>query len=423
MSFFTLPPEINSLRMFMGAGSTPMLQAAAAWEGLAEELGTAAQSFSSVTAGLAGQAWQGAASAAMAAAAAPYAAWLNAAASLSSGAGGNARAVASMFEAAQAATIIPQAISTNRNAFVNLVMSNLFGQNAPLIAAAESIYEEMWAADVSAMSSYYSGASAVAAQVVPWRSALQNLPALAGGMAGMAGGAGGGAAAPVSSTGGANAAGGSSGGAADTAAANGAASGGGAGAVGAGGLAGAGSGNGLTTGNPGAGFTQSDVSGVSPDASQVAYTSANGGAVASGASGIGMMPIPMGLGGRPSAGLLNDGPGVVPVKVTAKSQEEEEAKAPEAEEEEAAPELGVLSESAADLAPKAAAVSQATIKQSTGSGIPESALRSARPAVSAAEAETATEEAEAAPTLRPEAASGKLRPQAKETPKIQIRGG
>jgi hypothetical protein len=27
MSFFTLPPEINSLRMLLGAGSTPMLQA------------------------------------------------------------------------------------------------------------------------------------------------------------------------------------------------------------------------------------------------------------------------------------------------------------------------------------------------------------------------------------------------------------
>ncbi|WP_155771415.1 PPE domain-containing protein, partial [Mycobacterium asiaticum] len=30
MSFFTLPPEINSLRMFLGAGSAPMLEAAAA---------------------------------------------------------------------------------------------------------------------------------------------------------------------------------------------------------------------------------------------------------------------------------------------------------------------------------------------------------------------------------------------------------
>lgn len=30
MSFLTLPPEINSLLMFSGAGSAPMLQAAAA---------------------------------------------------------------------------------------------------------------------------------------------------------------------------------------------------------------------------------------------------------------------------------------------------------------------------------------------------------------------------------------------------------
>lgn len=47
--FSVLPPEINSLRMYLGAGSAPMLQAAAAWDGLAAELGTAASSFSSVT--------------------------------------------------------------------------------------------------------------------------------------------------------------------------------------------------------------------------------------------------------------------------------------------------------------------------------------------------------------------------------------
>ncbi len=163
MSFFVLPPEINSLRMFIGAGTAPMLEAAAAWQGLAEELSTAAQSFALVTAGLAGQAWQGSAAMAMASAAAPYAGWLAAAAAQSAGAAGNARAVASMFEAAQAATVLPTSISANRNAFVQLVMSNLFGQNAPAIAAAGSIYEEMWAADVAAMSGYYSGVSAVAA--------------------------------------------------------------------------------------------------------------------------------------------------------------------------------------------------------------------------------------------------------------------
>lgn len=53
MSFLTASPEINSLRMFSGAGSVPMLQAAAAWDGLASELSSTAESFSSVTSNLA----------------------------------------------------------------------------------------------------------------------------------------------------------------------------------------------------------------------------------------------------------------------------------------------------------------------------------------------------------------------------------
>ncbi|ETZ97619.1 PPE family protein [Mycobacterium kansasii 824] len=59
MNFMMLPPEINSLRMYCGAGSGPMLEAAAGWSGLAEELEAAAGSFSSVTSALACQAWQG----------------------------------------------------------------------------------------------------------------------------------------------------------------------------------------------------------------------------------------------------------------------------------------------------------------------------------------------------------------------------
>src|SRR5262249_6937909 len=45
------------------------------------------------------------------------------------------------------------------------VLSNLFDQNAPAIAVAEGQYEEMWAADVSAMAGYHCGASAAAAGV------------------------------------------------------------------------------------------------------------------------------------------------------------------------------------------------------------------------------------------------------------------
>lgn len=52
VNFSVLPPEINSGRMFFGAGSGPMLAAAAAWDGLAAELGLAAESFGLVTSGL-----------------------------------------------------------------------------------------------------------------------------------------------------------------------------------------------------------------------------------------------------------------------------------------------------------------------------------------------------------------------------------
>ncbi len=166
MNYSVLPPEINSLRMFTGAGSAPMLAASVAWDGLAAELAVAASSFGSVTSGLAGQSWQGAAAAAMAAAAAPYAGWLAAAAARAAGASAQAKAVASAFEAARAATVHPMLVAANRNAFVQLVLSNLFGQNAPAIAAAEAMYEQMWAADVAAMVGYHGGASAAAAPVL-----------------------------------------------------------------------------------------------------------------------------------------------------------------------------------------------------------------------------------------------------------------
>lgn len=51
MNFAGLAPEINSLRMDMGAGSAPMRDAALAWNGLADELAAAASPFSAVTAG------------------------------------------------------------------------------------------------------------------------------------------------------------------------------------------------------------------------------------------------------------------------------------------------------------------------------------------------------------------------------------
>ncbi|MCW2661141.1 MAG: hypothetical protein JWP83_2293 [Mycobacterium sp.] len=175
MNFSVLAPEVNSARMFSGAGAAPMLNAAAAWDALASELGSAASSFSSVTSGLTEQAWQGPASAAMTAAAAPYAGWLSAAATGATGAAGQARAVVGAFEAAQAATVHPLVVAANRNGLVQLVMSNLFGQNAPAIASVEAEYEQMWAQDVAAMAGYHAGASVAAAQLPQWQQTVHGV--------------------------------------------------------------------------------------------------------------------------------------------------------------------------------------------------------------------------------------------------------
>lgn len=154
-----------------------MLSVSAAWDELAVELGSAARSFSSVTSGLAGEAWQGAASAAMVSTSARYAGALTAAATQAQATAVQARTVASAFESALAATIHPALVSANRNQLVRLVVSNLFGQNAPAIAAAEADYEHMWAQDVAAMVGYHGEISLAAAQLPSWQTTAQGLSA------------------------------------------------------------------------------------------------------------------------------------------------------------------------------------------------------------------------------------------------------
>src|SRR5246127_4930935 len=77
LDFAMLPPEVNSARMYSGAGSGPMVAAASAWKGLAAELRSTALSYGSVLSALTDEEWQGPASAAMGDAAAPYGAWVN----------------------------------------------------------------------------------------------------------------------------------------------------------------------------------------------------------------------------------------------------------------------------------------------------------------------------------------------------------
>lgn len=166
MDYGALPPEVNSARMYLGPGSGPMLAAAAAWDGLAVDLYTAAASYSSLLCELTGV-WSGPASASMATAAAPYAGWLNASATQAEQTAIQAKAAAGAYEAAFAMTVPPPVIAANRAQLMVLIATNFFGQNFPAIAATEAHYAEMWAQDATAMYGY-AAASAVASVLTPF---------------------------------------------------------------------------------------------------------------------------------------------------------------------------------------------------------------------------------------------------------------
>jgi PPE-repeat protein len=178
LDFSWLPPEINSARIFAGAGSGPLHVAAVAWDGLAQDLQASASSFESVITGLASGPWSGPASVSMAAAAMPYVGWLSAAAGQAALAGGQARAAAAAFEAALTATVHPLAVTSNRTTLTSLVATNFLGQNTPAIAATEFDYVEMWAQDVGAMLGYHSGATSVASTLSPFSIPPLNLAGL-----------------------------------------------------------------------------------------------------------------------------------------------------------------------------------------------------------------------------------------------------
>ena len=173
MDFALLPPEINSARMYAGPGPGPMLAAAAAWDGLAVELHSAAGSYQSVIAGLTVGPWLGPSAVSMAAAAAPYVAWMSATAAQAEQTATQAKTAAAVYETAFAETVPPPVIAANRSLLAALVATNIFGQNTPAIATTEAQYAEMWAQDAAAMYGY-AGSAALATTLTPFTPPGQN---------------------------------------------------------------------------------------------------------------------------------------------------------------------------------------------------------------------------------------------------------
>jgi PPE-repeat protein len=167
LDFGALPPEINSARMYSGAGSGPMLAAAAAWDTLAAELSSAAARYGSAITELTSGQWLGPSSMSMATAAAPYVAWLHATAAQAEQTATQAKEAAAAYELAFAMTVPPPVVAANRSQLMALVATNFFGQNTPAIAATEAHYMQMWIQDAVAMYGY-AGSSAAATRLNPF---------------------------------------------------------------------------------------------------------------------------------------------------------------------------------------------------------------------------------------------------------------
>ena len=160
MSFSLIPPEINSALMYSGAGSSPLLEAAAAWDGLATDLESTATQYQTAITNLTTGAWLGPSSARMASAAAPYIAWMQSTAAEAAQTGAQAKAAAAAYQTAFTSMVPPPLITANRTELATLVANNFLGQNTGAIAQNEAEYLDMWIQDALGMDTYHMNSSA-----------------------------------------------------------------------------------------------------------------------------------------------------------------------------------------------------------------------------------------------------------------------
>ncbi|OBF56158.1 hypothetical protein A5787_02595 [Mycobacterium sp. 852002-50816_SCH5313054-b] len=169
-----LPPEVTSAMIYAGPGSGSMMAAAAAWNGIAAELTSAALGYDQIITQLSSEEWMGPASASMASAAQPYVQWMTTTAGQAEEAAAQAQNAAAAYETVLASVVPPPLIALNRTELSQAMATNVLGQNNGIISQLEAQYQEFWAQNSAAMYSY-AGQSAAAAKVTPY----QNAPAVA----------------------------------------------------------------------------------------------------------------------------------------------------------------------------------------------------------------------------------------------------
>ena len=166
----SLPPEVSSALIYAGPGSSSLMTAASAWNGIAAELSSAALGYDQIVTTLASEEWLGPASASMAAAVQPYVQWMTTTAGQAEEAAAQAQAAAAAYETVLGSVVPPPAIAINRTELAQATATNVLGQNNGIIAQLEAQYGQFWAQNAAALYNY-AGQSAAAAKVTPYTAA------------------------------------------------------------------------------------------------------------------------------------------------------------------------------------------------------------------------------------------------------------
>ncbi|RFD26002.1 PPE family protein [Mycobacterium uberis] len=152
--FIAQPPEVNSALLHCGVGSAPMLAAAAAWEGLSDDLAAAAEEVAETVIEAVPASFAGPTSEAVARRTLSYVNWLNSTATCAEQTANQLNVAANAYETAYQTMVPPLTVYVNLVQTKVLQALNWFGQFSSSIADKEAEYNEMWSRNAEAMMAY-----------------------------------------------------------------------------------------------------------------------------------------------------------------------------------------------------------------------------------------------------------------------------
>ncbi|MFZ1178606.1 MAG: PPE family protein [Mycobacterium sp.] len=165
------PPEVTSTLIYTGPGASSLIEASGAWQQLAVELENSVAVYASTLSSLI-ESWNGPSAMAMVQAVQPYLIWLRTTAQQAQQMAASTEAAAAAFTAVHSAVVPPAAVTANRTRLAQLLATNRFGTNTAAIAQTEAQYQEMWANNSAAMSSYQAASAQLTQQQPQFSSPL-----------------------------------------------------------------------------------------------------------------------------------------------------------------------------------------------------------------------------------------------------------